>query len=76
MAGRNGGHQGVCEMSEKDRKERLAEQLRANIRRRKAQSHASRGGKADRRSGLPAAEEERNAPITGNARSSHDEPDS
>nr|WP_114389156.1 hypothetical protein [Notoacmeibacter marinus] len=47
----------VADVSEKDRKERLAEQLRANIRRRKAQSHASRGGKADRRSGLPAAED-------------------
>ncbi|RLQ87197.1 hypothetical protein D8780_02205 [Notoacmeibacter ruber] len=45
-------------VSEKERKDRLAEQLRANIRRRKAQSHAMRGGKADRRTGLPALDEE------------------
>ncbi len=36
------------------KKKRLAEQLRQNLKRRKTQSRASRSGKADQTSGLPA----------------------
>jgi hypothetical protein len=36
------------------KKKRLAEQLRQNLKRRKTQSRASRNGKADQTSGLPA----------------------
>lgn len=38
-----------------DKKKRLAQQLRANLKRRKSQTRASRNGKADQTSGLPAA---------------------
>jgi hypothetical protein len=39
-----------------DRKARLAEQLRANLQRRKAQARARRSGEADERQGLTGAE--------------------
>ena len=38
-----------------DRKQRLAEQLRVNLQRRKAQTRSRREGEADGRAGLPAA---------------------
>lgn len=42
--------------SEAERKERLAEALRANLQKRKAQTRSRRAGDADQRSeGLPAA---------------------
>ncbi|MBO6920509.1 MAG: hypothetical protein JJ858_18950 [Rhizobiaceae bacterium] len=40
------------------KKKRLAEQLRQNLKRRKGQSRATRSGKADQTSGLPAAHNE------------------
>ena len=40
------------------KKKRLAEQLRQNLKRRKGQSRATRNGKADQTSGLPAVHEE------------------
>jgi len=36
------------------KKKRMAEQLRQNLKRRKGQSRATRNGKADQTSGLPA----------------------
>ncbi|MEW7009421.1 hypothetical protein [Lentilitoribacter sp. EG35] len=43
-------------LSEQDaKKKRLAQQLRANLKRRKSQTRASRSGKADQTNGLPAA---------------------
>lgn len=39
------------------KKKRLAEQLRQNLKRRKGQSRATRNGKADQTSGLPAVHE-------------------
>lgn len=38
-----------------EKKKRLAQQLRANLKRRKSQTRASRSGKADQTKGLPAA---------------------
>lgn len=38
-----------------EKKKRLAQQLRANLKRRKSQTRASRSGKADQTNGLPAA---------------------
>jgi hypothetical protein len=40
------------------KKKRLAEQLRQNLKRRKGQSRATRNGKADQTSGLPAVRED------------------
>ena len=40
-----------------ERERRLAEALRANLRRRKAQAKSRRSGEADGRAGLPAAAE-------------------
>lgn len=40
------------------KKKRLAEQLRQNLKRRKGQSRATRNGKADQTSGLPAVHED------------------
>lgn len=40
---------------QEERARRLAEQLRANLQRRKAQSRARRSGEADETDGLPAA---------------------
>lgn len=46
----------VEHLSKQDaKKRRLAEQLRQNLRKRKGQVRASRNGKADQSSGLPAA---------------------
>lgn len=39
-----------------EREKRLAEALRANLRRRKAQANSRRAGEADPRAGLPAGE--------------------
>lgn len=38
-----------------EKKKRLAQQLRANLKRRKSQTRATRSGKADQTKGLPAA---------------------
>ena len=42
-------------MDKADKDRRLAEALRANLRRRKAQAKSRRAGDADARAGLPAA---------------------
>ena len=48
-----GGEDGARVRAERER--RLAEALRANLRRRKAQARSRREGEADARVGLPAA---------------------
>mgnify|MGYP007078762919 FL=1 len=53
---------GKQEAPRPDRKARLAEQLRVNLQRRKAQARSRRSGEADRRpEGLAAARPERDA---------------
>lgn len=42
-----------------EKKQRLAQQLRQNLKRRKGQTRAARNGKADQTSGLPAAHGQR-----------------
>ncbi len=54
---RNGGNSGKPALesrTEAARKARLAEQLRANLQRRKQQSRARRAGEADQRQGIDA----------------------
>lgn len=57
--GENGGEQDGRQREAALKKQRLAEQLRRNLSRRKAQSRARRDGDADQRDeGLPAAQSE------------------
>lgn len=57
MTGREGGNAAVTMAAgegKSEREQRLAEALRANLRRRKAQAKSRRAGDADGRAGLPA----------------------